>query len=589
MLILSNDHAVGKGRTEPVAKHRKRWFAYCLAGMVVLQFSLLCWHAYRSSPVHDEYGHFYAGIQYWLHGNTQMFCVNPPLIRALGTVFALWDWPGLKDFQPDYSLAAHVVAGGRLDASATTRWEFPFGQQLFAAFPQIFRSRLFWGRVLVSLFPVLATIVIYRWGSRLFGPVAGLAASACWAFQPQVLAHGSLITNDIAVAAMMVTSCFFFAKWLRYPTPWNALVGGLLLGVCTLCKFTAFLLWPIFLVFTLWRFQHVRSLAFLGQALTAIAVALVVIAVPYRFEGVGKRVGEIRFLTDGQIGQPVDDIPPRYSDRWFANIPSPVPEDLIVGIDRQQHDFQTGMISYAAGQTSRHGWWWFYLYSMLVKLPTGTLVAIAASLLFAVFRCLDRSRSWRISFEPVLIACVAISMIEITAYKSGFAQQHRYMFPLYPFLCLLIVAPLSLPSIGWARPSQWAIKFGVAMTVIASLSISPHWLGAFNLVSGGTSRGHRHLFNDATDWGQDCYFVAQWIRDHPDHRPLKLDSVIGFNPVVRDSFDLPPGIDGPSDPDRKWLIVSKSELSRNRVLLRKLEDKPREAIGASHFLYRVKP
>ena len=180
-------------------------------------------------------------------------------------------------------------------------------------------------------------------------------------------------------------------------------------------------------------------------------------------------------------------------------------------------------------------------------------------------------------------------MIEITAYKSGFAQQHRYIFALYPFLFLLVVAPLSMPRGGLTGIVQWTLKFGVIMTVVASLWIAPHWLGAFNLVSGGNSRGHWHLYNDATDWGQDAYFVAEWIQSHPNHRPLKwvpLGMHWEIDPVV---YNAPPGIDGPHDPNRKWVIVSKSELSVDPHLQKDLPDEPVQAIGASHFLYRVEP
>ncbi|MCS7465543.1 glycosyltransferase family 39 protein [Stieleria sp. ICT_E10.1] len=576
-------------RVKGEATHRSRRYRWGISLVISIQFALLCWHAFRSSPVADEYGHLYAGIQYWRQGETELFCVNPPLVRALGSVFAVSHWPGLDDFRPDYAAALHLVPGSRVEERPTARWEWPFGCQLFNAFPDIFRQRLFLGRMLVSLFAVSATVMLYHWGARLFGAAAGLTAAACWAFQPEVLSHGSLITNDIAVAAAMIISCYFFCQWMSSRRWKEALIGGVLLGICTLCKFTSLLLWPIFLGFAIWRFTQVRSPVFVVQAMTAVAMSLIIVGIPYGFDGVGKPLGEIQFLSDGLAGDTATDIPPRYRDRWFAGIPSPVPEHFVIGMDRQQYDFQVGLRGFAAGQSGREGWWWFYLYAMLVKLPTGTLIAVFASLLFGIWRLLDRTQSWNVRFEHSLIACVAVGMIEITAYKSGFARQHRYIFPLYPFLFLLVVAPLALPSAGMTRWVQWTIKAGVVFTVMASLAIAPHWMGAFNALSGGTDRGHFHLHNDASDWGQDCYFLADWIASHPDYRPLQWHPSDPMRYLQPEAFGMPADILQPKGADRKWMIVSKSLLSLNQGLRDSLPTTPVEAIGATHFLYQVEP
>jgi hypothetical protein len=556
--------------------------------IVVIQFSLLGWHASRSSPVYDEYGLFYAGIAYWRDGETTIRCVNPPLIGPLGTVFTNWGWPELDHFEPVYQSDPLGFTDSSDQPWSVSRPAHPFGKQLFSLYPKTFQTRLFFGRLLVSLFAVAGAIMLFLWGSRLYGQTAGLLAACFWAFQPQVLSHGSLITNDIPAASMMLICCFMFCGWISRGTWRSAVVGGVTLGICTLCKFTALLLWPIFLGFTVWRLVSELSLTRLTQAVLAVIVTVLVIGIPYRFVGVGSSIGEIEFQTDPQGA------PPRYQEHWFASIPNPFPKDFVLGIDRQQFDFDRGMTGFVAGEISRRGRWWFYLYSMLVKLPTGTLIAIAASLAWALIRLFDRNRSWNVNFQHCLIACVAISIIEITAYKNGFASQHRYIFPLYPFLFLLIVAPLSQRIVGSTRMVQWTVKTGCVMTVIAALWVAPHWLGAFNVVSGGTARGHWHLFNDATDWGQDCYFVADWVRSHPQYRPMKWVRKRALGGIDQEAFGFPPDMHVPDPPAREWVIVSKSRLSIaeqsiHPTLRAQLSGEPVEIIGSTHLLYRVQP
>lgn len=590
---------------------RKPWFAtirfvnrnhlVILMVLIAIQSTLLGWHAYRSSPVSDEYGHFYAGVQYWHHGDLHSFNVNPPLVRALGTLPAYLNWDELAHFSPSFDMTDTLKSGAL--SRASVRSEFPYGRELYATSPKQFQRQLFWGRLLVSLFAVAATVAVFRWSQTLYGvtphnrspqklspygSAIGLVAAGFWAFQPQVLAHGSLITNDIAVAAAMLVSSLCFCRWIKSLHWQDAALGGATLGLALSCKFTALLLCPIYLAFVIWRYWSTRQPRIIGQASLALALTLLMIALPYGFDGVGKPLGELKFTEDALYGQTIDEIASRFENAWFGRIPCPVPEQYLDGMDRQQSDFREGIISYAAGMNTTHGWWWFYLYSMLVKLPTGTLVAIAASLLYLIGRMFDRDHRWSISLDQILIGCIAAAMIEITAYKSGFAQQHRYILPLYPFLFLLIVAPLARHhESNTSRIVNAGILVGLMATLIASIGIAPHWLGAFNTVSGGTDRGHFHLFNDATDWGQDNDLIAHWITTHPQHRPLKLISSTGLGMGIREAYPEFATLGRYNDANQKWLIVSKSDLSRNPSLLHSLPTEPTESIGASHLLFRV--
>ena len=56
-----------------------------------------------------------------------------------------------------------------------------------------------------------------------------------------------------------------------------------------------------------------------------------------------------------------------------------MPDELVRGIDRQRRDMEQPLRSYVRGEFQMGGWWWFYLYGLLVKLPLGTLALIALS------------------------------------------------------------------------------------------------------------------------------------------------------------------------------------------------------------------
>lgn len=573
---------------ESLRPHNTRWTRYAIAVVLVIQLVCMVTHAIRSSPTNDEFGHFFAGIRYWEQGDTRIFNVNPPFVRAIAAIPAViwWDRPA---FTP-------------LDRSELRimRLEFVSGRHLFSEMPREFHYYLVLGRLLVGMFGLMGTVVIYCWGRRLVGDWGAVAAAAFWALQPQIIAHGSLITNDVPVAVCMTLAAWLLCRWCESPSISRAVLGGAALGLATLCKFTALLLWPIFLVFAAYEICRHRSLTLTLQACIAALVAFAVVGIPYGFEGIGRPIKSFDLVTDYRAPDRILDPTweNRFGDRWIGSLPSPLPTEFVVGIDMQQSDFINGLPSYAAGQRSRRGWWWFYLYSMLVKLPTGTWLAIAVALIYWV------SGAAKLTRDRLMVMLIAIAIIDITAMKSGFAQQHRYILPLYPFLFLWAATPLE----SWgtarskgeegtrsdARPSPkrnvvygYGTFLALGLTAIGCASAAPDWLGAFNLPSGGTDRGHLRMFNDATDWGQDTFRVVDWIVAHPECYPVQLESVNGFGGIDVHALGVPQGAIAEVGDHPVWCIVSKSDL----VGLSQLEDFrhriPVDRIGSTHFVYNI--
>lgn len=551
---------------------------------------LLCLatHAVRSSPTNDEFGHLFAGIQYWEAGDKHIFNVNPPLVRAIAAISAVlwWDRPASTPMKrADLRLA---------------RVEFESGRRLFSEMPREFHYYLVLGRFLVGMFGLMGTIVVFCWGRQLVGDWGALAAATLWALQPQIIAHGSLITNDVPVAVCMTLAAWLFCRWCDSPSVSRVVLGGAALGIATLCKFTALLLWPIFLAFTAYEVWHHRLLSQFGQAFLAIFIACVVIGIPFEFEGIGRPLSSFDLVTDYRAPDRILDPrwQNRFGSRWIGSLPSPFPEEFVVGIDRQQSDFINGLPSYAAGQRSPHGWWWFYLYSMAVKLPTGTWLAIVVALAYWV------SGAARLTRDRLMVMVIAIAIIDITAMKSGFAQQHRYILPLYPFRFLWATTPLeawrtarSQGKVGTRADSlrlprrRAAYGYGtvlaVGLTAIGCASAAPDWLGAFNLPSGGTDRGHLRMFNDATDWGQDTFRVVDWITQHPECYPVRLESVNGFGGIDVHALGVPQDALAKAGDHPAWFIISKSDLVGHWWLEDFRNHTPVDRIGSTHFVYNI--
>ena len=538
----------------------------------------LAYSAVRQAPVSDEFGHFYAGLRYWQASDLTTFNVNPPLVRGAVTL-------------PGY------LAGMRADpptgASSDSRPEFVIGRRLFIFNPDRFQFYLTIGRCFVGVLTLLGAALLYYWGKSLAGPVAGTVASCLWMTQPQILSHGVLITGDVVCAVCMSAALYLLAWMFKDLTVVRAATFASVLAIAILAKFTAMVLLPVYIVALAWHADR-YSLRRLAGSLVVVGVTLLpILAAPYRFEGCGKGLFDYRFLSQrfNELQQQAQNL-----SRRLPAIPAycwatPLPEQFVLGMDRQQLDFERGLPSYAAGYRASHGWWWFYLYSMLVKLPLGTWLAICA----AAALLLRGGKGIRQDLGLPLLTLMA--MVVTTCLQSGFAQQHRYILPAYPFLFLVVGVVASRARLDGVRSLRLvsvkrlsdAVYLGVLLTLTGSLTVAPHWLSAFNWLAGGNRSGFTCLFNDASDWGQDTYRVRDWINLHQGSVPIYVRSTLSGYPELeavgaRDFVPLAEMVTNLPRPC--WLLVSKTDYVVNPSLRQQLDPLPlTEAVAGTHRAY----
>ena len=97
----------------------------------------------------------------------------------------------------------------------------------------------------------------------------------------------------------------------------------------------------------------------------------------------------------------------------------------------------------------------------------------------------------------------------------------RHMSPVFPFISIDAGwATVSLPGRLW-RAVAWILVFVV---IVTGLTITPHQLGFFNHLAGGTKRAW-HWFSDSNqDWGQGGPSISRYL-------PRYEDRSFRFNPI----------------------------------------------------------
>jgi hypothetical protein len=510
-----------------------------VVGLLLVHAGLLAYGAAVHSPCIDEVGHMAAGLSHWKLGRFDLYHVNPPLVRMVAVVPVLFA-------EPKYDWSEY---SDRLES----RSEFDIGRQFISDNGE--RSFWFftWARWACIPFSLLGGYVCYRWARELYGEWSGLLALTLWCFGPNILANGQMITPDMGATALGVTAAYVFWKWLRAPGWPLALAAGFALGLTLLTKTTwilLFALWPaLWLVWRLpdWRRTPERSwLAQCSQLATIFVLGLYLLNLGYGFEGSFTRLGDCRFISQSLGGSSDERSMPwgnRFATSWLGELPVPLPQDYLLGIDVQKHDFESHFNSYLRGEWRKEGWWYYYLYALAIKVPLGVWLLALLAVVLGLTRC-GYAVSWR---DELTVLAPAVIVLTFVSAQTGFNHHFRYILPIFPFFFIW----MSKAARAFARKGRVAALLtgtAAAWAVASSLWVYPHSLSYFSELVGGPANGSAHLVDSNIDWGQDLFFLRDWLKEHPDTRPLKLAYFGDFDPRVAGiEFTLPPR--GPTSPD----------------------------------------
>jgi hypothetical protein len=123
------------------------------------------------------------------------------------------------------------------------------------------------GRAAIALFGVLTCWLTWRWARGLFGRAAGGLALVLAVFCPALLAHGGLITSDLAFTACALAALSAVWRLLHRATWWRLLGAAAACGACFLSKMSGSIIVPLIAV--LWLLRALRPAPYvlaLGRA-----------------------------------------------------------------------------------------------------------------------------------------------------------------------------------------------------------------------------------------------------------------------------------------------------------------------------------
>lgn len=555
-----------------------------LCGIATIYVLLALQHARDSSATFDEVSHLPSGFTYHVLGDLRLNPEHPPFLKSLAAwpLAAKTIWPLARRYDPSSGAVDDSVAfaqigrawtEGRSDISAQWR----FGRtQLFGVTDATYRrvnvplgaslptdrlltqdaflndaQRLLSSARLPSIaLGVLLLTLIFAWASALAGRPGAILATTLAALDPNLIAHGSLVTTDMGVTTFLFGATYAAWHVMRRPTPLS--IAGLVASVALAAssKFSAILIIPILgSVGALWivaspsagatplrgpayRLRLVLVIAALSTMATFGATWA---AYGFRFHAVATAEERLpdaqaleefrRLLILERAFQQADTVDLGWKNRVLLNAYQHrlLPESMLRGVAFARM-MAVKRTSYFMGETSTSGSVWFFPTSLLTKTPDATLIAIALAVLVVL---------WQRPLPWLHLACLGLPPVWIigSAMGSSLNLGYRHILPALPFLVTLTAVLGS----GWPmRPRRTRATLTLIALPIIVLStqgvrsegslrpLAPHFLAYVNWISGGPDQGHRRFVDSNLDWGQALPALRDWLTSHGETQPVHL-------------------------------------------------------------------
>ncbi|WP_169975140.1 ArnT family glycosyltransferase [Tautonia rosea] len=393
-----------------------------------------------------------------------------------------------------------------------------------------------------------AFLVTAFWARRVYGPNAAAMAALIFAFSPNLLAHGGLITMELPLLLFWIVASLLFARFLESGDRRMFLGSAVAAGVAFSCKFTTILLPPILALawvtdrLLLGDRRPIRLVTKVGGGMMIFGIVLLatdLIITGFATISPSARVGASHPALDGRFGPRVDPWLVWLSERKW-------PQDY-VALGIQMLHQRSGGVSYLLGERRMQGWWYYYVIAMSVKVPLGFWL-LAGGRMAASLRQLRLG--WRKpTSDEVVIGVTLVTMLVLTALGSKRNYGLRYLLPLAP-LAIVWVSKLAES----ARPWRKLAAIGLIGQVVAVASIHPYELSYFNILGGGPVGGRHILADSNLDWGQGARSLARIQHEEPIYHDLTTyyfgDTDPAYYGVIGTRHIIDAGAIQPNLPDR---------------------------------------
>ncbi|MEI6498429.1 MAG: glycosyltransferase family 39 protein [bacterium] len=503
------------------------------------------WGDPGDSGTMDEIAHIPAGFTYVHDLDYRLNPEHPPLVKALSGLFLNLD---------------QRIKGPEADKSWLNSEQWDSGWYMLYSAGNDPAQILRLARLPIMLVMIILGFFLFRYACKLFGRKVGLIVLILYAFYPDILAHGRLVTTDVASALGFVLGIYYFDRALQVNNRKNIILAGIFLGLAQLFKFSAILLLPIFFILIMIK-------AFLDRGVNAsfkqlfwqnfkiliqsfiISLSFIWLAyMPFTWNMTPAL--EHKVIESNIVGQESLTVSYKNFIHKFENnrITRPLGH-YILGVSLVVGRVEGGNDTFILGHQSDKSIKWFFPVAWLLKTP----ISIILLLLFSITMLFVRKpKTYQDRWTLALILTPLFVYWAITL-QGSLNLGIRHLMPTIPFVLLFIGYTLR-PIV--TNTGRLLIKIVIAVLIVfmifSSLRNFPNYIAYFNEFTPRDVR-YTRLIDSSLDWGQDLLRLKKYL-DSNNIKDIKID-YFGGSSVP---FYIPTATKWQSSngPTTGWLAVS---------------------------------
>lgn len=477
--------------------------------LLMLMFALAFFSSWNETATFDEVAHIPAGYSYLTQKDMRLNPEHPPLMKdisALPLLFSNINFPTdtpvwsekISDRQWDMGKIFLYRAGNDAD--------------------KIIRL----ARLPMMLLAVLFGAILFLWTKKSYGNKTGLLTLFLFTMSPTIIAHSRYVTTDVAAAFGFFIAIISFLRFLKNQTWKNIFIGGVVLGVALLFKFSTVILAPIFFVLAvLWQIfdNYGNSRKFwkgfaglFGKIIALGLVALALVYVVYIFHVWNypsdlqiKDIGDTLSSSLGKKMMPI------FTWMIQTGFLKPLAEYLF-GVVSVVQRAGGGNASHFMGTVYSEATPWYfptlYLFKESFVFHLFTIIAFCFAIK-NIFSSREKNLRaavfWMKNNFAVVASLIFIAVYALQSITGNLNIGHRHIMPILPFAYFLV----ALAIIKFNKP----IFTGILLTLMfaSTFMTFPYYLSYYNILAGGTANGYKIATDSNYDWGQDMKRLRDWM------------------------------------------------------------------------------
>jgi hypothetical protein len=465
-----------------------RWVRGVCVGALLCLLALQVVHvANKTSSSWDEAHHLFDGYTIWKFGDYRLNPEVPPFIKMTAALPLLH-----MRLKVPPNLGRPNQTEAFLDGKAFV-WGNGGDRVLFPA------------RMMCAGFALALGLLIYLWAEEMFGFVAGIFALAMFAFDPNVLGNGAMVTTDVGAACCFVAGMYSFYRYCKRPGWVRLGVAGVALGLALSAKYTGIFLVPMLVLAVVLEGWMARDWRVLWRQVGALVVmGLVAWVVVWGFYGFRYKAAPAGNELNPALAPYLDKMHDQRDARLLRAMAKVrvLPEGYIWGLENTK-ETEWDDPSYFWGKVYRHGNWEYFPVALLIKSTLAFLILVALVPVAWLWGLGGRGREMVFLLVPVGVY-LAISM------SSSMDIGARHLLPVWAFLYALIGGTA---MVLLDRDVRWGWVLGVLLCwqVVTSVRVAPAYMAYGNEAWGGPAKVDRYLGDANTDWGQQLKAVKAYL------------------------------------------------------------------------------